>query len=120
MTSTVEIISRKEFEKFVHEGLRLVVFTASWSRPCREQYRNVERIGKNLLETVPVALVDVEKLPLIASEAVIQTIPTCVVYRDRKEILRLVGLQREETLRSIINKVKHEENRGLSSRVQEE
>ncbi|WP_457577082.1 thioredoxin family protein [Desulfomarina sp.] len=106
MTQLVEIISLQEFEKVIEKGLRLVLFTASWSRPCQEQCRNVHKIEKDLVGLVPVALVDVEKCPSIAADVVIQTIPTCVIYRDREEILRLVGLQREEVLRSVVKEIR--------------
>ncbi len=106
MTQLVEINSLQEFEKAIEKGLRLVLFIAFWSRPCREQCGNVRKIKKDLVGLMPVILVDVEKFPSIASDIVIQTIPTSVVYRDSEEILRLVGLQREKVLRSIIKTIR--------------
>ncbi len=113
MTELVEITSLQEFEKIIEKGLRLVLFVAFWSRPCREQCRNVRKIKKGILGMMPVVLVDVEKFPSLAADVVIQTIPTCVVYLDREEIIRLVGLQRKEILRSIVEKIRKNKIKGL-------
>jgi thioredoxin-like negative regulator of GroEL len=48
----------------------------------------------------PIAQVDIEKYPEIASELAIQSIPTILVFSRGREIHRIVGLQ---SLKNLLN-----------------
>jgi thioredoxin 1 len=84
-----------------HEVL-LVDFYADWCGPCEMLEPVVESIADD--GTAVVAKVDVDEHQSLAAEAGVRGVPTLVLYVDGSPAERLVGMQEENRLRSVIDR----------------
>ena len=80
----------------------LVDFHADWCGPCQM----LEPIVKQIASTTSaaVAKVDIDALPSLAQQHRVQGVPTLMVYADGEPAERMVGVQDEATLRSVVER----------------
>jgi thioredoxin 1 len=71
----------------------LVDFWAPWCPPCRQLGPTVEAIARDHAGVTKVAKVDVDANPATASTYGISSIPAVLVFRDGREVSRIVGLR---------------------------
>jgi thioredoxin 1 len=71
----------------------LVDFWAAWCPPCRQLGPTIEEIARQHGETAKVGKLDVDANPDSASAYRITALPSVLVFKDGKEIDRIVGLQ---------------------------
>jgi len=102
MVKLLTLSNSLEFEQITQQELSLVAFEAPWSSPCRLQHKILVKFGQKYSGTLAIARIDVERHQRIARRCNIQTVPTLIMYRKRKEIKRSVGLQSSETLSEFI------------------
>lgn len=74
----------------------LVDFWAEWCGPCRMVSPIVEQLANSLEGKVKVSKINVDQNPEIAAEYNIQSIPSLVLFKNGKEINRIVGLSPRE------------------------
>ena len=80
----------------------LVDFHADWCGPCQM----LEPIVKQIAATTSaaVAKVDIDALPSLAQQHRVQGVPTLMVYANGEPQERMVGVQDEATLRSVVER----------------
>jgi len=100
-----EILSTIEFNNAICRGLSLIDFNAPWCGPCRLQEPILERIAEEFEGKVMIGAINVDRHRDIASSFGIQSIPTLIVFKDRKEVMRFIGLQPKNTLAETLNKL---------------
>lgn len=71
----------------------LVDFWATWCGPCKMIAPVVEELSTELEGKVVVGKVDVDAAPTIAARYNVMSIPTLIVFKDGKEVNRLVGFR---------------------------
>jgi thioredoxin len=71
---------------------------ADWCPPCQQIAPMIEALEKRLDGRLLVVEVNVDEAEQLASELLLSSIPTLVVYRGGKEVTRFVGLQNEQKL----------------------
>jgi len=76
----------------------IVDFWAVWCPPCRQQGPVVEKIAKKYGDKILVGKVNVDEAEEVARKFNIEAIPTLILFRDGKEVDRLVGLRDEAEL----------------------
>jgi len=96
-------LTDEDFKQLTGKGVTLVDFWATWCGPCVRQGPIVEDIAKQYLGRATVGKLDVDANRDTAGQFGVRSIPTLIVFRDGKEVQRLVGLQSEETLRSALD-----------------
>lgn len=90
--------SINEFESAIEKGISLVDFNAPWCAPCRAQDPIIEQLAIRFEGKVLVAKLNINENREIAMKLGIQSIPALIIFKNGKEIQRLVGLQSEDTL----------------------
>ena len=83
----------------------LVDFWAPWCAPCRTVSPVVEELGRQYAGRLHVAKVNVDENPERAAALGIQGIPTLIVFRNGREVDRIVGAVSKETLVSHLEQV---------------
>ena len=79
----------------IKNGIAVVDFWAEWCLPCYNLLPALETVAKEF-EDVKFYKIDIDKHPDIVEKLKIQSIPLIVVYKDGKEVSRLVGSPREK------------------------
>lgn len=80
----------------------LVDMWAPWCGPCRAVTPIVEDIAAELAGRVRVAKLNVDENPVTSSRFQIQSIPALLVFRDGREVGRIIGAQpKSEILRRL-------------------
>jgi thioredoxin 1 len=92
-------------ENFENEVLRsdtpvLVDFWAPWCMPCKILAPAVEDLARELEGTVRVMKANVDDNPEIATRLSILNIPTLILFKDGKEISRMMGVNSKEAIES--------------------
>jgi thioredoxin 1 len=100
-----EIASKTEFEKAIQQGVSLIDFNAPWCGPCRLQEPILDKIAEAFDGKVMVGAINVDHHRDIASSFSIQSIPTMIIFKNRKEVKRFIGLQPENMLTDTLNKL---------------
>ncbi len=102
--SIKEIISDKEFEKVIKNGVTLIDFNAPWCAPCRSQEPIINNLADQLKGRATVAAINLDKHQALATKLDIQSIPTLIIFKNSEERRRFVGLQPELTLSDAMEK----------------
>ena len=100
-------VSDDAFEKTVLQSKIpvLVDFWAPWCGPCKMIAPAVEELAKEYDGKALIAKVNTDNDPLWASRFGIQGIPTLIIFKDGKEVDRVVGAVRKDVLKSKLEKV---------------
>jgi thioredoxin 1 len=105
MAGSLLEVTDANFAEITGSGVALVDFWASWCGPCRMQTPIVEKIAAKYTGTVAVGKLDVDASKTIASQFGVQSIPTLIIFKDGQERDRLVGLQTEQKLQSVLDAI---------------
>ncbi|GAA0681492.1 thioredoxin [Natronoarchaeum mannanilyticum] len=100
-TDPVPISGKADLTETVDEhGIVLVDFYADWCGPCQMLEPVVETIAAETDATV--AKVDIDANQQLAAEYNVRGVPTLLLFADGQPVERLVGMQEEAQLRSVI------------------
>jgi thioredoxin 1 len=106
MSEKVRAVSDNSFEKEVLQSERpvLVDFWAEWCGPCRMLAPTVEAVAEQYAESADVVKLNVDENPSTAGTYGIKGIPTLILFREGKEVERVVGAISKESISRIIEK----------------
>ncbi|NGX39666.1 MAG: Thioredoxin [Chlamydiae bacterium] len=102
MIESFKLLDEENFEEGVSSGLTLVDFYADWCGPCRMLTPVLEEVAKDVAGLAVIAKIDIDKAQKTASFLQVTSIPTLVLFKEGKEIGRLVGLRDKETIKEFI------------------
>ncbi len=77
----------------------LVDFFATWCGPCQMMAPVLDDIAKNdAKDDFCVAKIDIDENPEIAAKYDVMSIPTFIVFKEEKEIARMMGAMPKEMI----------------------
>jgi thioredoxin 1 len=82
----------------------LVDFWAAWCGPCRMVAPVVEAVAAKFDGRALVGKVNVDEAPALANKYGIRSIPTLIVFKGGQPVERVVGVQTESALSSLLEK----------------
>jgi len=87
-------------QETVADGVVLVDFYADWCGPCKQLEPIVERVAAGTAATV--AKVDIDANQQLAAQYGVRSVPTLMLFADGEPVERLVGVQQEARLTSLV------------------
>lgn len=92
-------------ETIMSEKIVLVDFWASWCGPCRMVSPIIDQIAAEYDGKIAVGKVNVDNEGELAAEYAIVSIPTVILFKDGKQIEKLVGAHSFDDYADMIDKV---------------
>ena len=99
----VQHLTDETFEKVIESGVTLVDFHADWCGPCRMLAPVVEEVAKEMKDTVSFGKIDIDANQKTAGNMQVTSVPTLILFKDGKEINRLVGLRDAEGIKQFLS-----------------
>lgn len=93
-------VTRENFEKEVLKSDKpvLIDFWAPWCMPCRIIAPVVEKLAEEWKGKVKVSKANVDENPEIATDLSVLNIPTLILFKDGKEVSRIMGVNSKEAI----------------------
>lgn len=97
---------KADFEKEVMQGTGVVLvdFWASWCGPCRMVGPIIDQLAEEYAGKVTVGKVNVDEESALASEFAVVSIPTIIVFKDGKQVEKLVGVRSFDDFCDVLDK----------------
>ena len=102
MAAGVKELTAAEFDAAIATGVTLVDFWAPWCGPCKAMLPVVGELATELKDQATVAKVNVDEEGDLAAQFGINAIPAFIVFKNGKEVARMVGAQRKEGLKKAV------------------
>ena len=94
----IKEIDSSNFKKEISKGKVLIEAFGTWCSPCRQLAPIVEDLS-NEINDIKFYKLDVDKSADIAQQYEVMGIPTLILFKDGKEIKRIVGFKPKEELK---------------------
>lgn len=83
----------------------LVDFSASWCQPCKALAPTIDQVAGDYDGKLKVYKVDIDNAPESAASFGIMSVPTCIFFRDGKEVDRFMGNADLRTVKGHVDRV---------------
>ena len=78
---------------------KILYFSSTWCGPCKNFKPIMEQVSREL----PVQFVDVDASPDLVAEYGVRNVPTIVVTRDDRAVVKQAGVLTESQIKSLWN-----------------
>jgi len=103
-----ELIEHLTAQNFAHKtknGVVLVDFWADWCMPCKMMAPILNEVAEATDGTATIYKLNVDEQQQVAAQYGIRSIPTMILFKDGKEVERIVGVKSKEAVIASIKKV---------------
>lgn len=90
------------FTSKIEKGVMLVDFFAEWCGPCRMLAPVLEQVAKEVKGKAHIGKLDIDFEQKTAGQFQVTSIPTLILFKNGKEVNRLIGLRDAETVKKFI------------------
>lgn len=98
-------MNREQFQTGLKGKTALVDFGASWCGPCRAMEPVIQKLKGEYAGRAAILEIDIDSQRELATDYMVQSIPTLILFQDGVEIRRFVGLQSKSTIEKSLNAV---------------
>lgn len=100
-------ITSESFETEVknNKNIVLVDFYATWCGPCKMLAPVLEQVADELKDKATFTKLDIDECLDIAKEYNVMSVPTMILFKDGKEVDRIVGLRQKNQIIEAINNI---------------
>jgi thioredoxin 1 len=89
--SKIVLLNEANFDKGIKSGLVLVDFYADWCRPCKMMQPVLEEVANEYQKKIVISKVNTDQNKTLSQKYQITGIPAMIVFKDGKEIARIIG-----------------------------
>jgi len=100
----IEQLTEQNFNNKIKKGVVMVDFWADWCMPCKMMAPILNEVAEAADGEAVIYKLNVDEQRQAAASYGIRNIPTIIVFRDGKEVERLVGMKTKEALLASIKK----------------
>lgn len=100
-------LTAQNFGKEIQTGVTLVDFWASWCMPCKMMAPILNEVAEETDGKARVAKLNIEQHQRIANQYKVKSIPTMILFRNGKEIDRIIGVKTKDVLVNKIERLKY-------------
>lgn len=102
----IEHLTAQNFDHKTKKGVVLVDFWADWCMPCKMMAPILNEVAEATDGTATIYKLNVDEQQQVAAQYGIRSIPTMILFRDGKEVERIIGVKSKEAVIASINKAK--------------
>jgi thioredoxin 1 len=95
-------LKEADFDQAIQNGVTLVDFWATWCGPCMMQTPILEKVAEKLEGKATIAKINVDEEQNLAARFGVQSIPTLILFKDGRQVQKMVGMQSEQALVSAL------------------
>ncbi|MEI6434200.1 MAG: thioredoxin [Bacteroidota bacterium] len=106
-STKIKILNDKNFAQQISKGIALVDFWASWCMPCKMMSPILNEVAEEVGDQAAICKVNIEEYQSIAQKYAVRNIPTIIIFRNGKEVDRIVGVKQKDFLINKINMLKY-------------
>ncbi len=103
MAEDIKHLTEDSFHADVASGVVLVDFHADWCGPCRMMSPVLDKVAQEMKGKALIAKLDIDHAQKIASSFQVTSVPTLILFKEGKEVGRLVGLRDGDAIKSFIS-----------------
>ena len=103
----IKTLDDKNFSHQIGKGISLVDFWASWCMPCKMLVPVLNDLAEEVGDNVSVCKVNIEEYQSIAAKYSVRNIPTMLIFKNGKEVDRIVGVKTKDFLINKLNMLKY-------------
>ena len=98
-------LNDKNFSAVTAKGITLVDFWAAWCKPCVFLAPIINDLAEHYQGKIKVAKLDVEANKKTASKYRVMNIPTVIIFKNGKEIERVIGVKPFNYYKKLIDRI---------------
>lgn len=102
MSEHIKYLNDENFQTEINQGVTLVDFYADWCGPCRMIAPIVEELATEMKGSAKIAKLDIDNAQETTSNLGVTSIPTIILFKNGKEVKRVVGVKDKDTLKAMI------------------
>ena len=96
-------MDKKQFQSSFKKKVVLVDFGATWCGPCKAMEPIIKDMKKKYEGRAAILEINIDEQKSLATDYMVQSIPTLILFSDGQEVKRLVGLQPAATIEQSLN-----------------
>ena len=102
----IEFVTNENFEDIVGKNsVVLIDFFATWCGPCKMLSPVLEQVNEEIGSEVKITKLDIDNSMDLAKKFGVMSVPTMILFKDGKEVERIVGLRQKTQIIDAINNI---------------
>ena len=101
----IEQLTEQNFNNKIKKGVVMVDFWADWCMPCKMMAPILNEVAEAADGEAVIYKLNVDEQRQVAASYGIRNIPTIIVFRDGKEVERLVGMKTKEVCWPVLKRL---------------
>ena len=102
LMSRIVELNAPQFARFVAKGSRVVMFSASWCKPCKEMKPIFQALEEKLHALAEFGKIDITVSPTIAQTYGIRSVPSLAVFHEGRLLKIFAGSKSVSALKKAI------------------